>query len=113
VQRTDKSGWFRGKSFDTFCPVGPQIVLTPDIGDPQNLRIECRLNGKRVQSSNTGAMIFSIPVLFAFISRNFTLNAGDLILTGTPSGVGPVQPGDVVEVEIEKIGILRNPVQAE
>jgi 2-keto-4-pentenoate hydratase/2-oxohepta-3-ene-1,7-dioic acid hydratase in catechol pathway len=113
IQRTDKSGWFRGKSFDTFCPVGPRIVLAGDIGDAGNLRIECRLNGKTVQSSTTGAMIFSIPVMFAFISRNFTLNAGDLVLTGTPSGVGPLKPGDVVEVEIEKIGVLRNPVQAE
>jgi 2-keto-4-pentenoate hydratase/2-oxohepta-3-ene-1,7-dioic acid hydratase in catechol pathway len=113
IQRTDKSGWFRGKCFDTFCPVGPQIVLTGDIGDAGNLHIECRLNGKRVQSSTTASMIFSIPALFAFISRNLTLNAGDLILTGTPSGVGPVQPGDVVEVEIEKIGVLRSPVKAE
>lgn len=113
IQRTDKSGWFRGKSFDTFCPVGPQIVLTQDIGDAGNLRIECRLNGKTVQSSNTGAMIFSLPAMLAFISRNLTLSAGDLVLTGTPSGVGPLKPGDVVEVEIEKIGILRNPVKAE
>lgn len=113
IQRTDKSGWFRGKCFDTFCPIGPRIVLTQDIGDAGNLSIECRLNGKVVQSSNTGAMIFSIPAIFAFISRNFTLDAGDLVLTGTPSGVGPLQPGDVVEVEIEKIGVLRSPVQAE
>jgi 2-keto-4-pentenoate hydratase/2-oxohepta-3-ene-1,7-dioic acid hydratase in catechol pathway len=112
IQRTDKSGWFRGKSFDTFCPVGPRLVLTQDIGDAGNLHIECRLNGKVVQSSTTAAMIFSIPVLFSFISRNFTLNTGDLILTGTPSGVGPIKPGDVMEVEIEKIGVLRNPVKA-
>ncbi len=113
IQTSDKSGWFRGKSFDTFGPIGPQIVLTKDIGDPQNLAIECRLNGKVVQSSNTREMIFPITELFSFITHNFTLHAGDIVVTGTPSGVGPIQPGDVVEVEIEKIGILRNPVKAE
>ena len=113
VQRTDKSGWFRGKSFDTFGPIGPQIVLTEDIGDPHNLRIMCRLNGKTVQDSNTGAMIFSIPSMLSFISKNLTLHEGDIIATGTPAGVGPIKAGDVVEVEIEKIGVLRNAVQAE
>jgi 2-keto-4-pentenoate hydratase/2-oxohepta-3-ene-1,7-dioic acid hydratase in catechol pathway len=113
LQRSDKSGWFRGKCFDTFGPVGPQIVLKEDIGDAQNLSIECRLNGKLVQSSNTGAMIFSIPAMLSFISRNLTLCAGDIIATGTPSGVGPLAAGDVVEVEIEKIGVLRNKVKAE
>lgn len=113
IQRSDESGWFRGKSLDTFGPIGPQIVLTEAIGDPQNLRITCRLNGKIVQESNTGLMIFSIPEILAFISKNFTLEPGDLILTGTPAGVGPLQEGDIVEVEIEKIGVLRNPVKLE
>lgn len=111
IQLSDKSGWFRGKSFDTFGPIGPQLVLAEDIGDPQNLQIQCRLNGKTVQDSNTKFMIFKIPEILAFVSKNFTLEEGDIISTGTPSGVGPVKPGDVIEIEIENIGILRNYVQ--
>ena len=110
IQSGDKSGWFRGKSFDTFGPVGPQIVLTEDIGNAQDLRIQCRRNGKVVQDSNTRHMIFSIAETVAFLSRNFTLNAGDLITTGTPGGVGQIRHGDVVEIEIQGIGTLRNPV---
>lgn len=110
VQTGDRSGWFRGKSFDTFGPIGPCVVLPADIGDPQSLRIQCRLNGKTVQDSNTGHMIFPVAETIAFISKNFTLMPGDVIATGTPSGVGPLAHGDVVEIEIEKIGILRNPV---
>ena len=113
VQTGDRSGWFRGKSFDTFGPVGPAVVLTEDIGDPQNLQITCRLNGKVTQSSNTRLMIFPITQILSFMSHNFTLEPGDLILTGTPSGVSPLHHGDVVEVEIEKIGVLRNPVVEE
>jgi 2-keto-4-pentenoate hydratase/2-oxohepta-3-ene-1,7-dioic acid hydratase in catechol pathway len=113
IQTSDKSGWFRGKSFDTFGPIGPQIVLLKDIGDPQNLSIQCRLNGKVVQSGNTRDMIFSIPEILSFVSRNMTLYPGDIITTGTPQGVGPIKPGDVVEVEIERIGVLRNPVALE
>lgn len=112
-QKHDKAGWFRGKSLDTFGPVGPRIVLSGDIGDPQNLAICSRLNGKTVQESNTGNMIFSIPQMIAFISKNFTLEAGDVIATGTPDGVGPLVPGDVIEIEIENIGILKNSVRAE
>lgn len=108
IQSGDKSGWFRGKSFDTFGPIGPQVVLTRDIGDPQNLNIICRLNGETVQNSNTVNMIFKIPEIVEFVSKNFTLNPGDIILTGTPSGVGPLNHGDTVEVEIEKIGVLKN-----
>lgn len=110
LQRRDKSGWFRGKSLDTYGPIGPQLVLTEDTGDPQNLAIHCRLNGKTVQSSNTKHMIFTIPEIVAFVTDNITLMPGDIIVTGTPSGVGPLRHGDVVEVEIEKIGVLRNPV---
>ncbi len=113
LQKSDKSGWYRGKSLDTFGPIGPVIVPPELIGDPQNLNIQCRLNGKVVQQSNTRHMIFSIPEIIAFISKNFTLVPGDIIITGTPSGVGPLKHGDVVEVEIENIGTLRNPVVAE
>lgn len=110
IQSADKSGWFRGKSFDTFGPIGPQIVLTEEIGDPQNLNICCRLNGKVRQNSNTKHMIFPITEIVAFITRNFTLYPGDIITTGTSAGVGAMKQGDVVEVEIEGIGILKNKV---
>lgn len=110
IQRKDPSGWFRGKSLDTFGPIGPQVVMASDIGDPQQLTIACRVNGKTLQHANTRQMIFPIPEIIAFVSKNFTLLAGDIILTGTPSGVGPLRHKDVVEVEIEKIGVLRNPV---
>lgn len=113
LQRTDKSGWFRGKSLDTFGPIGPVIVSPEEIGDPQCLNICCRLNGKVVQQSNTKHMIFKIPQIIAFVSRNFTMDPGDIIITGTPSGVGPVKHGDQVEVEIEGVGTLVNPVQKE
>lgn len=112
-QKHDKSGWYRGKSLDTFGPIGPRIVLSEDIGDPENLSIQTRLNGEVVQDSNTSHMIFTIPQTIAFVSKNFTLEAGDVIVTGTPDGVGPIGPGDVVEVEIENIGILSNRVEAE
>lgn len=110
LQTNDKSGWFRGKSLDTFGPIGPCIVPWEAIGDPQALDLQCRLNGKVVQNANTRSMIFSIPQIIAFISKNFMLMPGDIILTGTPSGVGPLRHGDVVEVEIQNIGILKNPV---
>ena len=113
LQTGDRSGWFRGKSLDTFGPIGPRVVLAEDLGDPQNLRIQCRLNGKTVQDSNTRHMIFPVAETIAFISKNFTLMPGDIISTGTPSGVGRLKHGDVVEIEIEKIGVLRNPVVQE
>lgn len=113
IQTGDRAGWFRGKSFDTFGPIGPIIVPPESVGDCQNLRITCRLNGKTVQESNTRHMIFPINQIVAFISKNFTLMPGDIISTGTPSGVGTLSNGDVVEVEIENIGILRNPVITE
>jgi len=113
LQRSDKSGWFRGKSLDTFGPIGPVIVPPEEIGDVQNLDIRTRLNGKVVQQSNTQHMLFNIPQIITYISKNFTLEPGDIISTGTPSGVGPLKDGDVVEVEIEGIGTLKNPVQAE
>jgi 2-keto-4-pentenoate hydratase/2-oxohepta-3-ene-1,7-dioic acid hydratase in catechol pathway len=110
-QKHDTSGWFRGKSLDTFGPVGPTIVTHQDIGDPQNLTMQTRLNGAVVQDANTNLMIFSIRQIVAYISKYFTLTEGDLIVTGTPKGVGPLRQGDLVEVEIENIGILRNPVE--
>jgi 2-keto-4-pentenoate hydratase/2-oxohepta-3-ene-1,7-dioic acid hydratase in catechol pathway len=113
LQKGDKAGWFRGKSLDTFGPIGPVIVTPEDIGDPQNLEITCRLNGKTVQSSNTRHMIFKIPEIIAFVSKNFTMEAGDIIITGTPSGVGPIKDGDLLEVEIENIGVLSNSVKNE
>ena len=113
IQTGDKSGWYRGKSFDTFCPVGPTIVRISDVGDPQDLAITCRLNGDVVQQSNTKHMIFPIREIVSYISKNFRLYEGDIITTGTPSGVGKLANGDVVEVEIENIGVLRNPVVAE
>ena len=113
IQSGDRSGWFRGKSLDTFGPVGPRIVPREEIADPQSLRIRCRLNGKTVQDANTSQMIFPIAYQIEFISRNLTLMPGDIIATGTPGGVGRIRHGDVVEVEIEKIGVLSNPVVEE
>ncbi|MHC1743425.1 MAG: fumarylacetoacetate hydrolase family protein [Syntrophobacteraceae bacterium] len=113
LQTRDRSGWFRGKSLDTFGPIGPRIVTPGDLPDPQNLRIQCRLNGRTTQDSNTKHMIFKIPEIIAFVSRQFTLMPGDIIATGTPSGVGRISGGDVVEVEIESVGTLRNPVVQE
>ena len=112
-QRGDKGGWFRGKSLDTFGPIGPCVVLAADIGDAQDLGIRTRLNGTVVQDSSTRHMIFGIRTLISFVSQWITLEPGDLITTGTPAGVGALAPGDVVEVEIERIGTLRNPVRAE
>lgn len=113
IQTGDRSGWFRGKSLDTFGPIGPRIVLQKDIGDPQNLRIQCRLNGKTVQDSKTSLMIFTVAESIAFISKNFTLMPGDIIATGTPSGVGRLTHGDRIEVEIDGIGVLENSVVEE
>lgn len=110
IQKSDISGWFRAKSLDTFAPIGHCLVPPDKIGDPQNLEIICRLNGKIVQKSNTKHMIFGIPQIVSFISMNFTLEAGDIISTGTPAGVGALRHGDIVEIEIENIGVLRNPV---
>ena len=104
-QRDDQ--WTRAKGFDTFCPLGPHIVT--DL-DPAHLNIRTRVNGEIRQNASTADMVFSVAELIAYISQVMTLEPGDVILTGTPSGVGPLQPGDVVEVEIEDIGTLRNPV---
>ncbi len=106
--------WVRAKSLDTFCPLGPKVV---ELDDPQNLRLATRVNGETMQDSNTSQMIFGVAELISFCSHSFTLEPGDQILTGTPWGVGEfmdpkrsLQDGDVVECEIEGIGVLRNPV---
>ncbi len=99
--------WTRAKSFDTFCPIGPWIETNLD---PSNLRIKCRLNNKLKQDSSTANFIFPVEHLVSYISRIMTLLPGDVISTGTPVGVGPMQPGDRVEVEIEGIGKLFNQV---
>ncbi len=104
-QRDDQ--WTRAKGFDTFCPLGPHIVT--DL-DPAHLAIRSRVNGEIRQDGSTADMVFGVAELIAYISQVMTLEPGDVILTGTPSGVGPLQPGDVVEVEIEGIGTLRSPV---
>jgi len=101
--------WTRAKGFDTFCPVGPRIVGGLD---PANLRITTRVNGQVRQDSSTADLIFDVPTLIAFVTEHMTLEPGDLISTGTPSGVGNLSVGDVVEVEIEGIGVLRNTVVA-
>lgn len=111
--------WLLGKSFDSFAPLGPELVTADEIADPHNLRIQCRLNGETMQDSSTSQLIFKIDFLVTYLSQVCTLMPGDLIFTGTPPGVGmarkpPVflKPGDRVEVEIEKLGILTNPVIA-
>jgi 2-keto-4-pentenoate hydratase/2-oxohepta-3-ene-1,7-dioic acid hydratase in catechol pathway len=99
--------WTRGKSFDTFCPLGPCIET--DL-DPSNLRLSTRVNGQARQQESTALMIFDCAFLVEFVTAVMTLDPGDVILTGTPAGIGPMQSGDVVEVEIEGIGTLRNRV---
>jgi len=99
--------WTRAKSFDTFCPLGPKIVKGID---PMNLNIETRVNGYIKQRSNTKNMIFDVYELVSFVSSVMTLLPGDVIITGTPPGVGPLKAGDTVEVEIESIGTLKNSV---
>ena len=100
--------WTRAKSFDTFCPAGPWIET--DL-DPDDLSVESYLNGQRKQASRTSQFIFNVNHLVSFISEIMTLCAGDLIITGTPSGIGPMKPGDEIEVRIEGIGSLKNVVR--
>lgn len=100
--------WTRAKSFDTFAPIGP--VIATDI-DPNNLDIQLFLNGELKQNSNTSQLIFSVEKLVSFISKIMTLLPGDVIATGTPSGVGPMEVEDTVEVKIEKIGVLKNKIK--
>lgn len=107
--------WLHGKWFDTFGPMGPCIATVDDVPDPQNLRIELRLNGEPRQDSTTANMVFTVAELIAFTNRFVTLEPGDVISTGTPSGVGKtsgrfLRPGDIMEAEIERIGVLSTPV---
>lgn len=104
--------WLRSKGMDTFCPMGPWIVLTDQIGRPLELDVEMRVNGEVRQKDNTRSLTFSVPFLVSWISRYHTLYPGDVISTGTPEGMKPVVPGDVMEVCIEGIGVLRNRVVA-
>ncbi|MGV9770888.1 fumarylacetoacetate hydrolase family protein [Streptosporangium sp. NPDC003464] len=109
--------WTRGKSLDTFCPLGPAVVTPDELGDPQSLRLRTAVNGETVQDSSTAEMLFGVAELLSYCSRAFTLEPGDVVLTGTPWGCGEfmdprrsLRPGDVVEVSVEGIGALRNPV---
>jgi 2,4-didehydro-3-deoxy-L-rhamnonate hydrolase len=112
--------WTRGKSLDTFCPVGPRLVPREEIADPQQLGIRCILNGETMQDSSTSQMIFSVAEIIAYVSQVITLEPGDLIATGTPAGVGVfkdpkvlLKDGDEVSIEIDGIGTLTNPVRKE
>ena len=114
------SQWTAGKAIDTFAPMGPGIVLAADIPDPQALTLTTRVNGEMVQRESTSQMIFSVAATIVFLSSFMTLEPGDLIATGTPSGIGArrqpplfLHPGDIVEVEIERIGMIRNQMVAE
>lgn len=108
LQKSDGQ-WSRAKGFDTFCPVGPRIAEGLDW---RSLEVIGRVNGEERQRAPSSAMVFPIPDLLAYISGVMTLEPGDLVATGTPAGVGQLHPGDVVEVEIPGVGVLRNPVEA-
>jgi 2-keto-4-pentenoate hydratase/2-oxohepta-3-ene-1,7-dioic acid hydratase in catechol pathway len=110
--------WFKGKTLDDTCPLGPALVTADEVGDPQDLAISLRVNGEIKQAARTSSMIFSIARIIAYLSEGTTLEPGDIIATGTPEGVGfartpPefLRDGDVMEVEIEKVGLLRSPVR--
>ena len=112
--------WTRGKSVDTFCPVGPRLVPREEIADPQELGIRCIVNGEALQDSSTAQMIFSVAEIIAYVTRVITLEPGDLIATGTPAGVGVfrdpkvlLKDGDEVSIEIDGVGTLTNPVEKE
>jgi 2-keto-4-pentenoate hydratase/2-oxohepta-3-ene-1,7-dioic acid hydratase in catechol pathway len=111
--------WSRGKSPDTYCPVGPQLVPRDQISDPQNLAIRAILNGETMQDSTTANMVFGVAEIIAYVTQTITLEPGDLIATGTPAGVGAartpprfLRAGDTVRIEIDRLGVLENPVLA-
>lgn len=110
LQKSDGQ-WTRAKGFDTFCPVGPALAPVDPGSDLAGLQIRCRVNGVQRQQGYARDMVFSIPALLAYISGVMTLEPGDLVLTGTPEGVGPLVAGDQVEIEIPGVGILRNQVR--
>ncbi|MBS1860807.1 MAG: fumarylacetoacetate hydrolase family protein [Actinobacteria bacterium] len=111
--------WVRGKSLDTFCPLGPVVITADEVPDPQALSLGTVVNGETVQDSSTAEMVFGVAELLAYCSRSFTLEPGDILLTGTPWGCGEfmkprrsLHPGDLVEVSVESIGTLSNPVES-
>jgi 2-keto-4-pentenoate hydratase/2-oxohepta-3-ene-1,7-dioic acid hydratase in catechol pathway len=119
LQFTDKQ-WTRAKGFDTFCPLGDRLVPVSELGDGSGLRVVQLLNGEVLQDGNTSDLVFGVRRLVSFASSVMTLEPGDIVLTGTPSGLGHLRTppvsmtdGDVVEIEIDGIGVLRNPVVAE
>ena len=105
-----KLPWFRSKSFDTFGPIGPIIRDIKSVEDPHNLKIDLKVNGEIKQSSNTKHLLFKIPELLEYITKFFTMERGDIVATGTPGGIGPINPGDLIEATIENIGTLTNKV---
>lgn len=116
VQKIDLENahpWLRSKGMDTFCPMGPNITLPDEMPDPLEIDVEMRVNGETRQKDNTHSLTFNIPFLISWISRYHTLYPGDVISTGTPEGMKPVVPGDMMEVIVEGVGVLRNPVVAE
>jgi len=104
--------WTRAKGFDTFCPVGPRLLVVAADFDLAGLEVRCRVNGVERQRGRSAEMVFGIADLVAYISQVMTLEPGDLVATGTPGGVGPLADGDVVEVEVGGVGVLRNPVRS-
>lgn len=113
MQKTDRNinlPWYRSKNFDSFGPIGPKLVTSDEIEDPHELNIELCVNGSIKQSSNTKHLLFKIPKIIDYISKYVTLEKGDIVATGTPGGISPVLPGDIIEASIEKIGIIRHEV---
>jgi len=108
VQQYGDGQWIRAKGYDTYLPLGPAIETDLDVSDT---KVESRLNGEVRQSASTNLLIFNVPFLISFLSRVMTLEPGDLIMTGTPHGVGPMKDGDVIEVEVGGVGVLKNPVK--
>lgn len=108
----ENNPWFRSKSFDTFTPMGPWLVLTDEIKPPVNLTIECRVNGKLRQKANTRDLVFNIPAIIEFISRHITLEPGDVISTGTPNGIGEIKGGETITTYIAGIGEMKNRVRS-
>jgi len=113
MQKSDRNinlPWYRSKNFDTFGPIGPRIVACSEISDPHNLLIQLDVNGETRQLSNTKHLLFKIPQMLEYLSKYITLKKGDIVATGTPSGISPIQPGDVLEASIEKIGTIKHEV---
>lgn len=108
VQQYSGGQWIRGKGYDTYLPLGPAIETDLDVS---NVTVQSRLNGEARQSESTSSLIFSVPFLVSYLSKTMTLFPGDLIMTGTPHGVGPMKDGDTIEVEVGDVGILSNPVR--